>query len=197
MNQLYIVAQKRVSITTTSDYVANIISYITEKQNNISILSNEANSSKIKNSLICFYNGEKFDSWIKNKSENMVDLSQFVEIIDDNPNYWLDPNNLIEITKIITNKLIEKNPNNQELYKKNSQKYISKLQELDKKFQELKNCKKKNINIANKKFDYIAKRYNLVFINDKNSTVRLNSGNIEYFQDMEINLKTILSECNG
>jgi len=77
------------------------------------------------------------------------------------PHIWLSIHNMKSMTKEITNELIALYPENKELYEKNSQEYLEKLEELEQKFnEELANCKQDKVIVNHKAFGYLAHEYN-------------------------------------
>lgn len=76
------------------------------------------------------------------------------------PHYWLDIDNMIKATNIITAEFIKISPENKELYIKNSEKYISMLQALDSDYKKtLSTCQKETIIVNHNAFSYISQRY--------------------------------------
>lgn len=100
-------------------------------------------------------------------SRNIKPMTSDGNFVEDNaafltdPHVWLNPK-LAEIqVNNIAKGLIDIDPKNQEFYKQNAQLYISKLDEIDKKFNtELKDCKKDFIVLHNA-FSYFAEEYSL------------------------------------
>jgi zinc transport system substrate-binding protein len=82
------------------------------------------------------------------------------------PHIWLDFSN----DKIIINNIlagfIEKDPGNKDLYQKNAQEYMAKLDALDKEYRDALSACKKNVIIqgGHNMFGYLAKRYNIKYI---------------------------------
>ncbi len=89
-----------------------------------------------------------------NQAENEEHNSAF------DPHYWLDIDNMIKATNIISAEFIKISPENKELYIKNSEKYIAMLQALDSDYkQTLSTCQKKTIIVNHNAFSYISQRY--------------------------------------
>jgi zinc transport system substrate-binding protein len=77
------------------------------------------------------------------------------------PHYWLDIDNMILATNIITKNFIELIPSNKELYLTNQKNYVNSLQALDKEYKEiLSTCQYKNIAVNHNAFSYLANKYN-------------------------------------
>jgi len=134
---------------------------------------------KILQSELVIYNGAGLEPWIgsfefKSKAVNM---SKFVNLINStkhlhhnedtnknhgvvDPHYWLDIQNMIIATKIITKEFIKLSPQNIKLYEKRRDNYISKLLLLDAKYKKtLKTCKKNTIIVNHNAFSYLSKNY--------------------------------------
>ncbi len=81
---------------------------------------------------------------------------------DYNPHIWVSIENYIKQVENITRGLCEIDSKNEEIYKRNSQKYISKLTELKNQMHdELDNVKYKNIVTFHEAFPYFAKEFGL------------------------------------
>lgn len=128
--------------------------------------------AKIENSDILIINGAKFEGWaekikdtINKQSTTILNISENLEskdIIGTDPHFWLDPVLAKKEVEMITNKIIEKDPANQEFYLKNSQALIEKLTNLDNQFKsELANCQTREIVTSHFAFGYLAHEYNL------------------------------------
>lgn len=78
---------------------------------------------------------------------------------------WTSPQNAIQIVKKLTAELSKVDPDNAEYYKNNSENYIKKLEELDKKFEDVvKNGKRKEIIFGDRfPFRYFVDRYGLKY----------------------------------
>lgn len=78
---------------------------------------------------------------------------------------WTSPQNAIQIVKKLTAELSKVDPDNADYYKKNSENYIKKLKELDKKFEDVvKNGKRKEIIFGDRfPFRYFVDRYGLKY----------------------------------
>ena len=138
--------------------------------------------AKIHNSALIIYNGTGLQPWIErmNFTSKAVDMSRFVDLkvvgkhhehhdehegehhhgtIDHH--YWLDINNMIKMSNVITKELILISPKNKELYEKNRDKYIAMLKNLDKEFKtKLSECKKDTIVVNHNAFSYLSDEYN-------------------------------------
>jgi len=82
------------------------------------------------------------------------------------PHLWLDFANAQKMVSNILEALVVKDPANKDFYTKNSDAFIAKLADLDRRYKETFLTCKKNIFIhgGHFAFNYLAKRYNLVYI---------------------------------
>ena len=132
--------------------------------------------AKMQNASLIIYNGTGLQHWIEefDFKHNSLDTSKYVKLkkvtskdehehhhgaIDHH--YWLDIDNMIKMTKVITKELIKLYPHDRELYIKNEKTYISMLKKLDDDFkQKLSNCKKDTIIVNHNAFSYLSDKYN-------------------------------------
>lgn len=76
------------------------------------------------------------------------------------PHFWLDPLNAVKEVEIIRDALIEKDPANADLYKKNTDAYIKLLREIDSQYEiKLSSCDQNEIITSHAAFGYLADRY--------------------------------------
>ncbi len=76
------------------------------------------------------------------------------------PHYWLDINNMILATNVITLELIKILPHNRELYAQNAQKYMNMLEALDAEYKKnLSSCRIDTIITNHNAFSYLSKKY--------------------------------------
>ena len=115
--------------------------------------------------------GVEFEkSWLskfKNQNENLkiVDISEGVERIDNNPHIWLSPNNLKIMAKNVADIFIEMDRGRGKIYRANLQKYIDSLDKLDKQIREiLKDINRRAFLVFHPSWRYFAKEYNLTQI---------------------------------
>ncbi|MBR0220867.1 MAG: zinc ABC transporter substrate-binding protein [Synergistaceae bacterium] len=96
---------------------------------------------------IFIFSGLNMESWaekisaVLNKNILIVDASQNIKLINNDPHVWLDLLNAAKMCGNILNALCVKDFNNAESYKLNADNYINKLLELDKNFESLINNK--------------------------------------------------------
>jgi len=82
------------------------------------------------------------------------------------PHIWLDFSNAIKMVDTIMAGYINRNPQNQDVYRKNANEYKKELESLDKKYKNtLSSCKNRVIiHAGHFVFGYLAKRYDLKYI---------------------------------
>ena len=139
--------------------------------------------AKIMGSDLVIYSGAGLEPWTStfDFKSKVIDMSKSVKLLEPkdehecnahhdhdhdhghkavDPHYWLDIQNMISTTKLISTEFIKLSPENAELYKSNSQKYITKLESLDTKYKEsLSNCKKETIIVNHNAFSYLSNNY--------------------------------------
>lgn len=109
-------------------------------------------------------NGAQMEPWGKDV-QKILDEKKIFKIgerfaVEKDPHVWLDPVIMMEIANLVTQKLIEIDPNATNLYRANSSNLIAKLYELDQSFMTgLRNCQKDEIITAHEAFSYPARRY--------------------------------------
>ncbi|WP_294963667.1 metal ABC transporter substrate-binding protein [Sulfurimonas sp.] len=136
--------------------------------------------AKILGSELIVYSGAGLEPWTKSfefKSK-VIDMSKSVKLLEPDaedeheehahehgdetvdPHYWLDIQNMIIATQLISKEFRELSPANADLYKSNSEKYIEKLQSIDAKYkQALQECTKETIIVNHNAFSYLSSRY--------------------------------------
>ncbi len=81
---------------------------------------------------------------------------------DEDPHTWLDPDNMIAVTKAVEAKLSAADPDHATEYSANAAKLISELETLGTDFETgLKTCKSRTIVTSHAAFQYLAARYDL------------------------------------
>jgi zinc transport system substrate-binding protein len=76
------------------------------------------------------------------------------------PHYWLDIDNMISATTLMSEEFIKISPKNRELYVKNRDLYIAKLKKLESDYkQKLSTCQSDTIIVNHNAFSYIANKY--------------------------------------
>lgn len=136
--------------------------------------------SKLNNADIIIYNSKGFDSWLNQfKQSKLIDISAELELIKSNgsredfdkadnsnliydPHIWLDPILVKNISKTISNNLIESDPYNANYYRQNTDSFIKELNLLDQQIRKsLINCELKDFISFHEAFHYFANRYGL------------------------------------
>jgi len=139
----------------------------------------------IDNSALFIYNGAGFESWaeqLKNslsKKTDIIDMSQYVHLIEGtahheeensdehdhgtvDPHYWLDIDNMINMTQVVDSEFSKRFPQDEALFHANAQAYIEKLQNLKREYAEgLKECKSRVLVSNHDAFGYLAHANNL------------------------------------
>lgn len=119
---------------------------------------------------VFIYNGSGFESWADRligsiiEEEITINASDSVDIImkdgRPDPHIWLNPDNMIKIGEKIKERFVSLDQDNKEEYEENYNEMSSKLKELDNRFlNELENKKKGSIIVSHEAFDYMAERY--------------------------------------
>ena len=98
-----------------------------------------------------------------NKEMKVIDSSENIENLikehdETNPHIWTSISNYIDQVENIKEGLKQVNPENAEIYEKNSKEYIEKLEQLNLEYDtELPNLKGKSAVILNESFEYLAR----------------------------------------
>jgi len=121
---------------------------------------------KIQNADLIIINGVGFENWIDNveainSDTVIVDTSNGISIIQNDPHIWLNPVFAQTQVENIAESIIKIDSTNEKFYRENADNYISKLDMLDKQIkQELTECKKDFIAFHDA-FSYFAIQYGL------------------------------------
>lgn len=89
------------------------------------------------------------------------------EVLEGNtdPHIWVDPANMIAMTKVIETTLAEAAPSETTEFSSNASEYVSKLTALDGEFSsQLQTCESRTIVTSHRAFEYLAHRYDLLQI---------------------------------
>lgn len=129
------------------------------------------NMKKIEKADVIIQNGLGLENFIDKilttySNIKMIDSSSNItNKIEENAHIWTSLTNYIAQVEEISNQLIEINPENAEIYKKNKEEYITKIQNLKEKYnKELKNLQNKKAICLNEAIPYLAKDVNLEII---------------------------------
>ncbi|GAA0454089.1 metal ABC transporter solute-binding protein, Zn/Mn family [Alkalibacillus silvisoli] len=102
---------------------------------------------KVTDSDVFFVNGLGLEEWLESLMDNVTDTPVFevsegldpIQLSDgetDDPHAWLDPNKVHTFVDNILDRLIEMDPNGEEVYQENADNYKQQLTELDEKIKE-------------------------------------------------------------
>jgi zinc transport system substrate-binding protein len=122
------------------------------------------NMITIFNSELFIYSGEHVDLWASEIAETSVDrdkflnLSKFVEVVDEDPHFWLDFSNFKNMVMIITEKMVEAEPEYETVFERNRDLYLQKFEKLENDFKDgLAECKLDSVIVNHNAFQYLAK----------------------------------------
>ncbi len=124
---------------------------------------------KVNQADVFLFNGANLDPWaaktakdLKSKDVITVNMSTHFKLLKFNdPHIWLDPVLAQKEVTITADALVKADPKNASYYRKNAQKYIAKLEILNKEYRSgLSNCRSNDIISSHAAFNYLAKRYN-------------------------------------
>lgn len=129
-----------------------------------------ADLNKLLGVKIIFSSGTYLDKWSENLIKNfpqakVVYLNQNIELIDNDPHYWLSLENMKKVAQKINEELINFDPPNKDFYQKNLNKLLQKLDELlDFAKKETLELKSRYLLTQHNAFTYLAKELNLEII---------------------------------
>ncbi len=113
-------------------------------------------------------NGAGFEGWVESfkntlpPSVHIVDMSEHVGLLDNDPHYWLSIDNMIAMTREIQRQFSTLSPKNQTVYAANAYHYIEELQKLKQQYEVgLKECKNRTLVTNHNAFGYLAYANNL------------------------------------
>lgn len=139
----------------------------------------------IEKSSLVFYSGAGLEPWVSRVvfKSKAIDVSKYVKLRELgshelechhheghdeeegannrlDPHYWLDFSNMKKATRVVTKELIRLSPSHKDMYIKNQNEYLSKLDKLDVVYvKHLKSCKIKDIVLNHNALGYLADRY--------------------------------------
>jgi len=95
----------------------------------------------------------------------VVNCSEGIKIVDEDPHVWLSPRNAEKMVENIYNALVQVDPENEEYYRKNLESYLKELEDLDKDIREiLGNLTNRSFMVYHPAWGYFARDYNLTQI---------------------------------
>ena len=140
-------------------------------------------TKELEHTQLFLYNGQGLEHWgekvsdnMKSKGKEVINASDYVELLeieenedhdghehgDKDPHIWLNPMNVDKIAKEFKEKLINMDKKNSDIYEENYLELSGKLKDLDDKFnEELKDRKQDTILVSHMAFAYLAHRYEL------------------------------------
>jgi zinc transport system substrate-binding protein len=81
---------------------------------------------------------------------------------DTDPHIWVDPANMITMSRVIESTLAAASPSNSAAFSKNASAYVAKLTALDSEFKlQLETCESRTIVTSHRAFEYLAHHYDL------------------------------------
>lgn len=128
-----------------------------------------ADVKKITEAQVIMKNGVNLDVWLDKltvvagkEKLTVVDTSSGVKIINKNPHIWLSPGNAVIQVKNIRDALVKADPENSERYMENTEKYIKRLDILDREIRdEVKTWQRKEFVAFHSAFLYFERDYGL------------------------------------
>ncbi len=125
--------------------------------------------ARLHSSKMFVYNGAGFEGWItkilpdlEQNQVKVVDSSQGISLLPNDPHIWLDPVLAEQQVKNIEKSLIEIDPTHTEQYQQRTNQYLEKLHQLDQEFVTgLANCQQHEIVTSHAAFGYLAEQYHL------------------------------------
>ncbi len=140
---------------------------------------------KIEKSKFFIYTGGESDEWVEdiisslNTGTKVIKMVDLVDLLDEeldsiaqvdeeketDEHVWTSLDNAVTILEKIRDEIIEIDPENRDLYEKNTLEYISKIKKLDNEMKDLVNSSSRNEIIVADRFPflYFAKEYNLKY----------------------------------
>jgi zinc transport system substrate-binding protein len=122
---------------------------------------------KLRGVKIIFSHGLIIDDWTKNLTQNLksakvIPLYQSVNLIDQDPHFWLSLENMKKVAQKVAKEMENFDPQNKDYYEKNLENVFNKLNELSKFAQnESKNFSSRYLITQHNAFKYLAQELNL------------------------------------
>jgi zinc transport system substrate-binding protein len=122
---------------------------------------------KLRGTKIIFSHGLIIDDWTKNLTQNLksakvISLYQNINLIDQDPHFWLSLENMKKVAQKVAEEMENFNPQNKNYYEKNLENVLNKLNELSMFTQETsKNFSSKYLITQHNAFRYFAQELNL------------------------------------
>ena len=117
---------------------------------------------------VFIFTGKNLEHWVEKISGTLtktkiIDASNNIEIINNDPHVWLDLNKAQLMVKNILEGICEADSIHSEIYRQNAEIYISKLSELDSKFMSM-NKNKILVFAGEFSYNYFVKRYGFEYV---------------------------------
>jgi zinc transport system substrate-binding protein len=122
---------------------------------------------KLRGTKMIFSHGLIIDDWIKNLTQNLksakvISLYQNVDLIDQDPHFWLSIENMKKVAQKVAEEMGNFDPQNKDYYEQNLENVLNKLDELSKFAQdESKNFSSRYLITQHNAFGYFAQELNL------------------------------------
>jgi len=124
--------------------------------------------AKIYGSKIFIFNGNGLEAWadkiagdLSKQHTNVIRLSDTIQHNNQDPHFWLDPQNMSVAADLIADALIEADAAHADTYQKNRALLKAALAQLDTEYKTgLSTCQKHEIITTHDAFSYLANRYN-------------------------------------
>ncbi|MEM4137735.1 MAG: zinc ABC transporter substrate-binding protein [Candidatus Anstonellaceae archaeon] len=123
---------------------------------------------------VFIYTSPSFDIWVPNVLSNLKFKQDKILLISAtnlanldsgdgvDPHFWLSVKRYKLFSKTVSQSLAEFYPNSKQNILKNEEEFLKKLDQLDKNFENLRNCKKKHIFLTHMAFGYLEQDYNVI-----------------------------------
>ena len=180
---------------------------------------NESEIIDISNSELFIFTGLGIDYWAKNigsiPENKRMNLLKFIKIKNQDPHFWLDPDNLAVVAKNVATRLSKIDSQNKNYYIHNLEKYLFELNKMHENFKKtLSNCKLDTIVVTHDGFKYLADKYHFKTVAilglspDEKPSAKVISDIIDlvkskhistvFFEELlpTITIETISNECN-
>lgn len=129
--------------------------------------------------------------------DSSLELTDIIKSGEENGHIWMGLENYKKQVRNIANELVKYNPENAEIYTKNANEYIEKIEEINKKYKEqLNNLSGEKVICLNEAFEYLGRDLNLDMImvetNHEESTISADKLKSIIEQAKENNIKMII-----
>ena len=102
------------------------------------------------------------DAVEQNQPERVVETTETMSLVSDDPHFWLDPTRLSEVAVAFTDQMTDLDPEHAEAYRANLDALRTDLTDLDRDFQDgLSTCAVDTVVVSHDAFGYLGRRYDL------------------------------------